>query len=208
MRCCTPQCAPYFPEILRRQNPTKIPKKNHFIRVVETVVLENGRFVPCRKQVVLTKIGEHSDSAFYPRKQGILLLKPRKSTKLTKMAGVTPAKWPFAKSTVLTTLILGNYFRNIPRHKTHICRKKIPGELIFARIHAGPVFALARIQENIFEEVFPEYFAKFLGEFTRCEYMPRLYSHPREYRKIFLANYLCIGFVPGGNFVSEGKQCL
>ena len=78
-------------------------------------------------------------------------------------------------------------------------QEKNPGELIFARIHAGPVFALARIQENVFEEVFPEYLAKFLGEFTRCEYMPRLYSHPREYRKIFLANYLCIGFVPGGN---------
>ena len=29
--------------------------------------------------------------------------------------------------------------------------------------------------------------------------MPRLYSHPREYRKILLANYLCIGFVPAGN---------
>ena len=29
--------------------------------------------------------------------------------------------------------------------------------------------------------------------------MSRLYSHPREYRKIFLGNYLCIGFVPGGN---------
>ena len=61
-------------------------------------------------------------------------------------------------------------------------QEKIPGELIFARIHAGPVFALARIQENIFEEVFPEYFAKLLGEFTRCEYMPRLYSGC-EYRK-------------------------
>ena len=77
-------------------------------------------------------------------------------------------------------------------------QEKNPGELIFARIHAGPVFALVRIQENIFEEVLPEHFAKFLGEFTRCEYMPRLYSHPREYRKILLANYLCIGFVPGG----------
>ena len=31
--------------------------------------------------------------------------------------------------------------------------------------------------------------------------MSRLYSQPREYRKIFLANYLCIGFVPGGIFV-------
>ena len=78
-------------------------------------------------------------------------------------------------------------------------QEKFLGELIFARVHAGPVFALPRIQENIFEEVFPEYFAKFLGEFARCEYMPCLYSHPGEYRKIFLANYLCIGFVPGGN---------
>ena len=65
--------------------------------------------------------------------------------------------------------------------------------------NSGPVFALARIQENIYEEIFREYLAKILGEFARCEYMPRLYLHPREYRKRFLANYLCIGFVPGGN---------
>ena len=39
-----------------------------------------------------------------PTKKGVLLLGPRKSTKMTKLAGVTPAKWPFAKSTVLTTL--------------------------------------------------------------------------------------------------------
>ena len=26
-----------------------------------------------------------------------------------------------------------------------------------------------------------------------------MYSHAGEYRKVFLANYLCIGFVPGGN---------
>ena len=64
----------------------------HLIRVVETVVLENGRFVPCQKQVVLTKIGENSDIALCPQKQEILLLEPRKSTKMTKMAGVTPAK--------------------------------------------------------------------------------------------------------------------
>ena len=80
-----------------------------------------------------------------------------------------------------------------PLAQNQYMQEKMFWELIFARIHAGPVFALARIQENIFEEVFPEYCAKFLGEFIRCEYMPRLYSHPREYRKIFLANYLCIG---------------
>ena len=62
------------------------------VRVVETVVLENGSFVPRRKEAVLTKIGENSDIAFYPQKQGIWLLKPWKSTKMTKMPGVTPAK--------------------------------------------------------------------------------------------------------------------
>ena len=39
--------------------------------------------------------------------------------------------------------------------------------------------------------------------------MPRLYSHLREYRKILLANYLCIGFVPGGIQCSVGVwKCL
>ena len=57
----------------------------------------NGRFekrcfVPYRKQVVLTEIGANSDIAFYPHEQGILLFRPRKSTKMTKMAGVTQAK--------------------------------------------------------------------------------------------------------------------
>ena len=51
----------------------------------------NGRFgkrsfcpLPGRKQVVLTKVGENSDIAFYTKKkQGILLLKAWKSTKMT-----------------------------------------------------------------------------------------------------------------------------
>ena len=92
-----------------------------------------------------------------------------------------------------------------PPAQNQYMQETILGELIFARIHAGPVFALARIQENIFEEVFPEYCAKFLGEFIRCEYMPRLDSHPREYRKISLANHLCIGFVPGGKLGNSAK---
>ena len=54
-------------------------------------------FVPCRKQVVLMKIGENSDIAFCPQSQRILLLGPRKSTKMTIMAAATRAKWPFAK---------------------------------------------------------------------------------------------------------------
>ena len=38
----------------------------------------------------------------------------------------------------------------------------------------GAIFALARIQANIFEEVFPDDFAIFLGNSFRREYMPRL----------------------------------
>ena len=62
------------------------------VGVVKTVVLENGVFAPYRKQVVLTKLCENSDIEFHPQIQGILLLRPRKSTKMTKMAGVTQAK--------------------------------------------------------------------------------------------------------------------
>ena len=36
-------------------------------------------------------------------------------------------------------------------------QEKNLGELIFLRIHAGPVFALAHIQENMFEESFSAY---------------------------------------------------
>ena len=59
------------------------------IRVVETVVLENSVLDPCRNKVVLTKISKNSDTTFDPRKQRILLLRPRKST---KMADVTQAE--------------------------------------------------------------------------------------------------------------------
>ena len=69
------------------------------IRVVETVVLENGVFVKYRKQVVLTKIrilrSIHKNKGVCSR--------PRTSTKMTNMADVTQTKWHFAKSTVLTT---------------------------------------------------------------------------------------------------------
>ena len=99
-----------------------------------------------------------------------------------------------------------NRKQKYPPAQNQYMQEIILGQLIFARMHAGPVFALARIQENIIEEVFPEHFDKFLGEFTQCEYMPRLYSHPREYRKIFLANYLCIGFVPGGTSTVSTKD--
>ena len=42
-----------------------------------------------------------------------------------------------------------------PWHKTNKCRKNAL-ELIFARLHSGPVFALARLQQKSFEELFSE----------------------------------------------------
>ena len=77
---------------------------------------------------------------------------------------------------------------------------KMIGELIFAWVHAGPVFALAQKKKNAFEGSFSAYYPNAWGNSFRCKYMSRLYSHPREYRRIFLANYLGIGFVPGGTF--------
>ena len=44
-----------------------------------------------------------------------------------------------------------------PPAQNQYMQEKHLGELILARIHAGPVFALARIQENILEELFLKY---------------------------------------------------
>ena len=79
--------------------------QHKLLKVGKTQGCWNGRFgkrcfCPLPKTGGLRKIGDNSDIAFYPQKQGFLLLGPRKSTKMTKMAGVTQAKWPFAKSTV------------------------------------------------------------------------------------------------------------
>ena len=64
-------------------------------------------------------------------------------------------------------------------------QENVWGELVYARIHAGPVFALARMQKFIFEESFPHICQ--VRYSSRCEYTLRLYSYPREN---FLANYL------------------
>ena len=56
------------------------------------VVLENGVFVPHRKQVVLTKIGDNSDIAFDPLNKRFYSSDPGNRLKITEMAGVTQAK--------------------------------------------------------------------------------------------------------------------
>ena len=48
---------------------------------------------------------------------------------------------------------------NSPPAQNQYMQELFLGELILARIHAGPVFALARIQENIFEDAFSHFSA-------------------------------------------------
>ena len=70
---------------------------------MKTVFLEDGVFAPCRKQVVLAKNGEMTIDILPTKTRGFA---PQtwKLTKMTKMAGVTPAKPPFAKNMVFATL--------------------------------------------------------------------------------------------------------
>ena len=57
----------------------------------------------------------------------------------------------------LGELIMNCLTKNYPPAQNQYMQEKILGELIFPRMHAGPVFALARIQENILEESFSAY---------------------------------------------------
>ena len=71
------------------------------VRVVKTVFLENGVFVPYRKQVALTKNGENDDLQSTHKNKGLRSSEP----KMTKMAGVPQTKPQFDKNTVFDTLI-------------------------------------------------------------------------------------------------------
>ena len=72
-------------------------------------------------------------------------------------------------------------------------------ELLFARIHAGPVFALARIPKNIFEELFSTRTCQLLRTIHLGANTCTPVFAPARIQENFLANYLCIGFVPQGN---------
>ena len=85
-----------------------------------------------------------------------------------------------------------------PPAQNQYMQEKILGKTIFARIHAGLVFILARIQENSFEGSFSRMLAKFSREVISVRiHVAPVFARVRIQEK-FLANYLCIGFVPGG----------
>ena len=77
-------------------------------------------------------------------------------------------------------------------------QEKIHGELISARIHAGPVLALARIQANIIQEVFPEYCAKFLREIMSGRIHAAPVFAPARIQQNIPGELFMYWFVPGG----------
>ena len=62
---------------------------------------------------------------------------------------------------IAIAMIIAKTHPRVPRHtknstppaQNQCMQEMILGELVFARTRAGPVFALARIQENTFEEL-------------------------------------------------------
>ena len=85
--------------------PARAIRKMSMFRVAQTVSLASRVFVSCQKEGRFDKNGEKDDFAFYPLKTRALLLRPPKTTKVTKMAGVTQAKAWFRKSRVCSSLI-------------------------------------------------------------------------------------------------------
>ena len=113
---------------------------------------------------------------------------------------------------VSRTGLLSEARATYPPAQNQYMQEKNLGELIFAWTHAGPVLALARIQENILEESFSAKQPNSWGNSFRCEYciihVAPVFA-PAQIQEKFLANYLCIGFVPGGTYrCGESKSSL
>ena len=76
------------------------------------------------------------------------------------------------------------------------------GESILHNIHAGPVFAEARIQEIHLRKHFSANLPNSWGKSFRSNYVQRLYSHPHEYRQ------KSIGFMPGSTLRPTVFDCV
>ena len=74
------------------------------------VFLEGGVLSPAENRWFWRKNGENWQFTFYPQKQGVVLLKPRKPTKMTKVPQTKP---PFAKNTVFATPMTGKLMNSI-----------------------------------------------------------------------------------------------
>ena len=90
----------------------------------------------------------------------------------------------------LSGVIRANHILKYPPAQNRYMQEKILEELIFARIHVGPVFALSRIQENTLEELCLKYvFAPLPPRAYLCMNIVAVFTHPWcQYMKIFLGN--------------------
>ena len=75
----------------------------HLIRVAQTVFLVNRVFAPCQKGAILTKTANMTNLHFTTENKVFAPQTP-KTTKMTKMAGVTQAKAWFRESRVCSSL--------------------------------------------------------------------------------------------------------
>ena len=100
---------PESPEIEKTNSRSNACKKNHsptHEMLAQTVFLGKPCFCPLPnfKRGRFDENGENDDFAFYPLKTRASLLRPPKTTKMTKMADVTQAKAWFQKSRVGSSL--------------------------------------------------------------------------------------------------------
>ena len=82
-------------------------------------------FCPLPKRGHFDENGENDEFAFYPVKTRVWLLRPPKTTKMTKMAGVTQEKAWFRKGRVCSSLTKGDGGKGTGQKKvTSICDKR------------------------------------------------------------------------------------
>ena len=86
------------------ENTPELSESSENVGVAQTVFLVNRIFCPLRKRGRFDENGENDEFAFYPLKTRVSLLRPPKTTKMTKMAGVTREKAWFRKNLVCSSL--------------------------------------------------------------------------------------------------------
>ena len=113
-----PEKAPISPErsrlsrkdaclILSKNLVCKLPfSETPFFRGRTNRVFGKPCFCPLPKRGHFDENGENDEFAFYPLKTRVWLLRPPKTTKMTKMAGVTQEKAWFRKGRVCSSLNL------------------------------------------------------------------------------------------------------
>ena len=108
-------CSTYV-ELFRITLQLHYRRNNYVMLKIGPCFLVNRVFVPCPKRGRFDENGDNNESACYPLKTRASLLRPLKTTKMTKMAGVTQAKAWFSKSRAWSSLI---------RKKRGVVRKPI-----------------------------------------------------------------------------------